>query len=106
MTIKHIHKYEKIEMGGERIIRVPDKSGRLKKKLVKTDKGYPVFKCRIPGCTSYKPIAAVLSEKVICWGCGEVLVMDKKHLSMTKPIHDHCRVEKVQIPEDSYEKSF
>ena len=102
-TIKHFHKYEKVELGGERIVRVPNSSGRLVKKLVKTDRGYPVFKCRVPGCTSYKPIASVLSEKVICWHCGEVLVMDKQHLSMTKPIHDYCRAKKIVREENIHE---
>src|SRR5712671_4901251 len=94
---KHIHKYQMIEIGGEKIERFKDPiTGRMRKRLVKTG-GRMVFKCILPGCTTFKERHLTLGEQVICWECSESMIMDEWSIKKPKPIHFTCRKQRVAI---------
>jgi len=76
MKRKHVHKYKRV-------------------KLPYTE-NFVVFKCQIPGCTTYKPRNLVIGEESICWKCNESLILDSENTYMQKPTHKYCRKVKIQ----------
>lgn len=80
----HVHKYKRTEIGGRRIVR------EMGRRFIKKTDGYPVFKCMIPDCPHYLPMALALGRKSICWRCGRELVIDEAMLNMAKPSHKDC----------------
>lgn len=62
-----VHKYERVMWG--------------------KDNDYPIFRCRLPGCAHYVPEIFILGRQAICWGCGEVFVIDHEAKRRKRP---HC----------------
>ena len=62
----HIHRYEKTVIGKN---------------------NYTIFRCNLPDCMHY--IAAKLAEgkQTLCNRCGEVMILDKRAMTLIKP---HC----------------
>jgi hypothetical protein len=81
---KHIHKYIRIQYGGERIVKDPETG---KKKLVQNPKT-EVYKC--VSCKTYKEKILTLGEEVICWACNQPMIMTKESIKRAKPIHFTC----------------
>ena len=66
---KHVHKYEKTSFG---------------------KKEYKVFKCMLPDCPHYLQPALTVGRKHLCWGCGDEMIIEKRHLSVNKPKCAKC----------------
>ena len=82
----HIHKYYRTYIGGRQIVK--DDDG--KRRIISTEK-HEVFRCAIPGCTTYKERALVIGDISTCWNCNEELIIDKENIKRVKPTHKFCR---------------
>lgn len=67
-----------------------------------------IWKCMLPGCTHFIPLnTTVLGRNSICWECGEVFVMEDRHLNEEMPKCDSCSgiaIENFQDMNDYIEK--
>lgn len=86
---KHIHKFERRILGGRRLS-YEFINGKKRKVLVKTG-GYTVFKCAIPGCTTYIPAELIDGHESICWTCELPLTINKENMKAKRPIHEGCK---------------
>ena len=84
-SLNHIHKFRLVTLGGEKIVRIDGK-----KKLVKTP-GYEVFKCILPGCTSFFARDLALGLKTLCNNCNTEMTMMPYNLREARPHHRECR---------------
>jgi hypothetical protein len=82
---EHIHKYKKMNIGRKDIVR--NASGY---KCIQ-QREYYVFKCILPGCSSYKPVQFAIGDKCICWKCNQEMILDSGTIKRTKPAHEYCR---------------
>jgi hypothetical protein len=83
----HIHKFMRIPLGSPH--RVVYKDGR--RCLEKKESRYEVFRCMIPGCTTYYPRELVIGQKSICWSCCEELILTSQNTTKKKPTHKECK---------------
>lgn len=90
MPEEHTHKYEKIILGGRKVVR--DQHGF--KKIIKTG-GYEVMKCTVPECTHYIALELAIGRKSICWVCEEEMILTKENVRNNKPIHRDCRRQRI-----------
>lgn len=87
----HIHKYERREIGGTRVVKIDGK-----KHLEKVG-NYIVYKCAIPGCTHYIARELAIGRQSICWGCEQELILDAENTTLKKPRHKQCRRKRVVL---------
>lgn len=86
---EHIHKYYRTVLGARKIIK--DENGT--RKIIPAE-GKEIFRCGIPGCTTYRPRSLVLGLKSLCWVCGEELILSTENTKLKKPTHKFCRKRK------------
>jgi hypothetical protein len=84
----HVHKYMRVKYGGRRIVKDPDGSRRIIKDPKSVNE---VFKCMVPGCTSFMPRELVMGSLSLCWVCNHVLVLTGENTKLRKPTHEFCR---------------
>jgi hypothetical protein len=65
----------------------PHKYLRIKWKRTKRSDPYVIFKCQLPGCSSYKDAYAVVGDQCVCWKCGESFQMTRASVQLARP---HC----------------
>jgi len=82
----HIHKYQRIYIGGRKVSK--DKDGN---KIIINVAKYEVFKCTIPGCPTYKTRELAVGDKSICWKCGLELILNAENMKLKRPTHPYCR---------------
>ena len=72
--IKHLHKYERIELGS---------------------KGWIIYKCMLPGCTHYLPMAKlIVGKESLCWGLCDgtvIYTQDDYEKKLKHPMCESCR---------------
>lgn len=83
--LKHTCKFMRILIGSTKVELIDGKKHLVQKP--KTE----VFKCQIPGCSSYyhKPLA--IGQRSLCWNCNEELILDSENTRLKKPTHPYCR---------------
>jgi hypothetical protein len=81
----HIHKFEKIILGGRKIIR---KEG---KRYIEKCGGTEVMKCMLPGCKTWILFELACGQPTRCWQCNEELILSKENMKLKKPTHIWCR---------------
>jgi len=71
---KHVHKYERTELG---------------------KKGYEIYKCRLPDCPHYVPVAIATGRLSLCWAnCGNAVMLTQEmvnHDKVWRPLCDTCK---------------
>lgn len=82
---KHVHKYMRVVMGGRKVVRIDGI-----RRIIKSP-GTEVFKCQIPGCTTFKLREVVCGEFSVCWKCGSELTLNMENTTLKKPTHRGCR---------------
>jgi hypothetical protein len=74
MKKNHVHKYERTKLG---------------------NKGYEIYKCRLPDCPHYVPVAVATGRLSLCWaGCGNAVMLTTEmvdHDKVWRPFCDSCR---------------
>jgi hypothetical protein len=75
---KHTHKLERVQLGSN---------------------GYTVYKCILPGCSTFYQKDLTLGHITLCHGCNEEIVMTKSMIQnhgvgIKKPMCDKCIEEK------------
>ena len=72
--IKHVHKYERVEVGKN---------------------GWVVYRCVLPNCSHYLPTAAlVVGKQSICWGVCDgttIYSQDDYNQKLKRPMCSGCR---------------
>lgn len=67
-TLKHVHKYRRVNIGKK--------------------KKYYVYACQLKGCTHHLPQEhLLLGRENICWSCGETFTATIKTIGLARP---HC----------------
>lgn len=87
MSTKHVHKYQRIFLGGSSHISY--KNGE--RILVKRPKSEQVLRCMIVDCPNYIKPALAINRTSICWLCGKEMIIDNENIKLTKPTHKECR---------------
>jgi hypothetical protein len=88
---EHTHKYQKILLGGRRIVK---KDG---KKYIEKCGGYEIFKCMMPGCRTWKATELVIGDTSLCWVCGGKLTLTTENTRLKRPTHTYCRKTREQV---------
>lgn len=74
MMKKHVHKYERVEAG---------------------KKGWVIFKCMLPGCTHFLPVAKMMVNRMsLCWGiCDGLAIYTQRdyEVNLKHPMCEPCR---------------
>lgn len=66
----------------------PHKYRRLRlKSRQERGKPYYIFKCQLPGCTTFKARDIVVGDETLCWKCGKPFQMTYAATYLAKP---HC----------------
>lgn len=84
-THKGAHKYRRIQWRSRQ----------------KTDTAYYVFKCQIPGCTTFKVRELVIGDMCICWRCEDTFQMTYASTYLAKPHCPKCTETKGPVNIDS-----
>lgn len=73
--MKHTHKYELLDLSRQR------------------DRSFFVYICRLPNCSHYLRYETALNKDTICWGCGEITKVLRRHIDRKtkKILCEECR---------------
>jgi hypothetical protein len=99
----HVHKYRRVILGSTKVVYYINEFGQRKRKLEKKG-GAIVFKCMIPGCSTWRLREIMPGEKSICWNCNEELTITSAHLDTYKPVHEECKTRKPWATKEAKER--
>lgn len=73
--MKHIHKLELINLSRSK------------------DKPYPVYICRLEGCTSFYRLEMTIGKRTLCWSCGKSTEILRRHIhrKTKKIVCEECK---------------
>jgi hypothetical protein len=82
---KHIHKFEKIIVGGRKIEK------RDGKRYIVKVPGKELMKCTLKNCPTFIIPELAEGRLSLCWYCGEELTLTKENMKLKHPTHVYCR---------------
>lgn len=74
--MKHIHKLELINLSRSK------------------DKPYPVYICRLDGCSSFYRLELTIGKKTLCWSCNKPTEILRRHVhrKTKKIVCEECKI--------------
>lgn len=85
MGRKHVHKYQRVDIG--------------RKNGPNDRKKFIVFKCVLPDCTHYVEEALAEGKFCVCNRCNGLMTLTKAAMQLAKPHCPDCTKRKKQLPD-------